>query len=72
MSETSNIFRKTNTIIYIASCSWARGRGVINLRYVFVYFGDMILKVCGEFFVVYLDVIMVYKEMVLIMKPFSG
>ena len=43
-----------------------------KLRYVFLYFGDdMILKVCGKFSV-YLDVIMVYKEMILIMKPFSG
>ena len=32
-----------------------------NLRYVFLYFGDdIILKVCGEFSVIYLDVNMVY------------
>ena len=43
-----------------------------KLRYVFLYFGDdMILKVCDKFSV-YLDVNMVYKEMILTMKPFSG
>ena len=32
-----------------------------KLRYVFLYFGnDMILKVCGKFSVIYLDVNMVY------------
>ena len=46
-----------------------------KLRYVyfFIYFGDdIILKVCGKFSVIYLDVNIVHKVMILIMKPFSG
>ena len=45
-----------------------------KLRYVFfLYFGDdIILKVCGKFSVIYLDVNIVHKVMILIMKPFSG
>ena len=44
-----------------------------NFKVCILYFeDDMILKICGEFSVIYFNVDMVYKEMVLIMKPFSG
>ena len=44
-----------------------------NFKVCILYFeDDMVLKVCGEFSVIYLNVNMVYTEMVLIMKLFSG